>query len=463
MSKSSTIDRITASGEMKGAGRASFEQPSRTAVIGGGLLGMQIAANLNPAGHAVTLFESAPHLGGLADAWTVGGITWDRHYHVILMSDLRTRKLLDELNLADQLIWAETKTGFYTDGTLYSMSNTPEFLRFPPLRLIDKLRLGGTIFYASKIKHWRRLERIPVVDWLRKWSGSRTTERVWLPLLRAKLGENYRDASAAFIWAIIARMYAARRTGLKKEQFGYVRGGYGRVLQAFADQLKARGVDIRTSCLVTRIQRTADPSLAVQTANGDSERFDRVVVTAPAPVIPRLCPDLAKPEIERLQGLRYQGIVCASVVLKKALSPYYVTNITDGWVPFTAVIEMTALVKPEEFGGKHLVYLPKYVDPTDPLFETPDEAIRESFLSALEKMYPHFHRDDVLAFQLSRVRNVLAISTLNYSEHVPPFETSVPGLSIATSAQIVNGTLNVNETLTLADRASEHLLCGVVK
>src|SRR5207344_2824723 len=112
------------------------------------------------------------------------------------------------------------------------------------LRLIDKLRLGGTIFYASKIKNWKRLEKIPVVDWLRKWSGKRTTEKVWLPLLRAKLGENYQFASAAFIWAIISRMYAARRTGLKKEMFGYVRGGYARILERFAEELTNADVSI---------------------------------------------------------------------------------------------------------------------------------------------------------------------------------------------------------------------------
>ena len=43
----------------------------------------------------------------------------------------------------------ETKTGFYTDGKLYSMSNSLEFLRFPPLGLLSKLRLGATIFGQS--------------------------------------------------------------------------------------------------------------------------------------------------------------------------------------------------------------------------------------------------------------------------------------------------------------------------
>ena len=146
------------------------------------------------------------------------------------------------------------------------------------------------------------------------------------------------------------------------------------------------------------------------------------------------------------------------MLLKQPLANYYVTNLIDSWVPFTAVIEMTALVDRDQFGGDSLVYLPKYVDPTDPMFEQSDEQIRESFVSALEKMYPAFKRSDVVAFQVSRVRRVLAISTLNYSQNLPPMATSVPGVHIINSAHISNGTLNVNETIQLANTAAKELL-----
>ena len=426
--------------------------PQRWAVVGGGVLGMMLAHRLSQQGKQVTLFEAAEQLGGLASAWELGGVVWDRHYHVILLSDTHLRGLLDELGLADDLVWQETRTGFYTDGKLYSMSNTLEFLRFPPLGLIDKLRLGFTIFYASKIRNWKRLEKVSVESWLRRWSGWRTFEKIWLPLLRAKLGENYRKASAAFIWAIIARMYAARRTGLKKEMFGYVRGGYARILGRFAELLDRDGVQLRLGTRVEKVDQE-DGQTVVETGNSGREVFDGVVVTSPAPVAERICPGLSADEKERLHGISYQGIVCASLLLKQPLAGYYVTNITDTWVPFTAVIETSALVDREEFGGNCLVYLPKYVTPDDPAFEWSDDEIREKFLSALERMYPHFHRDDVLAFRVSRVRHVLAISTLHYSQRLPPMATSVPGLYVVNSAHIVNGTSNVNETLALAERA----------
>lgn len=428
----------------------------RVGIVGGGILGMELARQLRAAGREVTLFEAAPHFGGLADAWNVGGLTWDRHYHVTLMSDFRLRSLLEQLGLADSVNWVETKTGFYTEGRLFSMSNSIEFLRFPPLRLIDKLRLGGTIFYASKLKNWQKLETIPVLDWLRGMSGQRTTEKIWLPLLRAKLGENYKLASAAFIWAIIARMYAARKSGLKKEMFGYVRGGYAKIHERFVQCLHDSGVVLRPETAVLSVEPQAGV-LRVRSSE-NSWDFDSVIVTAASPIAARLCRSLNQSEEACLKAIRYQGIVCVSLVLKKPLAQYYVTNITETWVPFTAVIEMTALVDRTEFGGKHLVYLPKYVDPTDPLFETSDEDIRESFTAALETMYPRFNRVDIEAFRVSRVRYVLAIPTLDYSRNMPPMVTSERGLFIVNSSQIAQGTLNVNETLLLADRGTKAVL-----
>ncbi len=146
--------------------------------------------------------------------------------------------------------------------------------------------------------------------------------------------------------------------------------------------------------------------------------------------------------------MEYQGIVCASLLTKQPLGPFYVTNITDRWVPFTGVIEMTALVDRERFGGNSLVYLPCYLTQQDGYWKKSDEEIEADFLSALERMYPSFKRSDVVAFRVFRARQVLAISTLEYtSKWLPPVKTSLPNVFVLNSAQIANGTLNVNETL----------------
>lgn len=428
------------------------------AIVGGGMLGMTLALRLAQAGQQVTLFESADTLGGLASAWSLDNIVWDRHYHVTLLSDQFFRSLLREIGLEQDMQWVESKTGVYANGTLYSVSNAIEFLKFPPLGLIDKLRLALTIIYGSKIRDWRRLEKISVEQWLRRWSGNRTFEKFWLPLLRSKLGDNYQKASASFIWAIIARLYAARRTGLKKEMFGYLPGGYARILERFALTLAETGVEIRLGQRIQQVKSTSEQRVTLELSHGTQQTFDQVVVTAAAPIAAQLCPGLPPADLHRLKGIQYQGILCASVLLKKSLSPYYVTNITEDWVPFTGVIEMTALVDRQLFNGNSLVYLPKYIDPDDPLFAVSDQDLEESFVTALERMYPDFDREDILKFQVSRIKYVLPVSTLNYSQTLPPMHPDVPGLHLINSAHIPNGTLNVNETIQLAEKASAELL-----
>ncbi len=465
------------------------------AVIGSGFLGLTLALRLSEAGNRVTVFESAPEIGGLASAWRIGDFTWDKHYHVTLLSDSYTRKIVEEIGLADEFEWVETKTGFYSGGSLYSMSNTLEFLKFPPLDLISKFRLGATIFYASKVKNWKSLEKIPVEDWLVRLSGRKTFEKMWKPLLKAKLGEAYRETSAAFIWATIQRMYAARNSGLKKEMFGYVRGGYARVLEKFGEYLREEGVEIQLNSYVEKIEKLNDGKINLTAKNAENAKeinikksetvfsnvvvntssglnfskknfassaslavqssFDSVILTCPSNIAAKILPQLSDEESAKLENIKYQGIVCASALMKKSLSEFYVTNITDE-SPFTGIIEMTALVDKKYFGGNALVYLPKYAAPDDELFEKTDAEIEEIFLNALEKMYPHFTKKDVLAFKISRVRNVFPIPTLNYSETIPGVKTSLENIFIVNSAQITNGTLNVNETVQLAEKFISH-------
>src|SRR5262245_2925255 len=164
-------------------------------VVGGGLMGLTLALRLAQRGFRVTLLEAADHVGGLADAWQLGDITWDRHYHVTLLSDSYTRGILSELRLDDQMRWVRTRTGFLVDGELHSLSSAWDFLRFPPLGFADKLRLGWTIWHASRCRDWRSLEQIPIDDWLIRHSGRRTFERIWLPLLKAKLGDAWQRTS----------------------------------------------------------------------------------------------------------------------------------------------------------------------------------------------------------------------------------------------------------------------------
>lgn len=419
-------------------------------IVGGGMLGMTVAWRAAAEGHRVTILEASSRCGGLAAPWSIGDCVWDRHYHVTLFSDSNLRGLLAELELSDETRFVPAQTGFYVNGHMSPFTTVGDFLRFPPLSMWQKARLGATILKASRITEWKPLEKITAIEWLTKECGRTTVHRIWLPLLRAKLGPYAHRASAAFIWAIIARMYAARRAGAKRELFGYVRGGYETVLRRFEERLADRGVRVRTSRRVNSITRS-EGRVTVITDDGVSS-FDQVLVTLASPLVPRVVAGLTRTEERLHSGIEYQGIVCASLLSDRALTPYYITNIADASIPFTAVIEMTALVEREKtFHGRSLIYLPKYVAPDDPALRWSDEDVRTLFLGELRRMHPQLQTDDVRAFRVSRVPYVFPVPTLGYSDRLPPIATSIPGVFAANSAHIVNGTLNVNETVGLAD------------
>ncbi len=421
----------------------------RWAVVGGGILGMVLARRLAERGHDVTLYEASDRLGGLASAWTIGEVTWDQHYHVTLLSDSYTRRLLEDLDLDDKMCWETVKSGFYNGRKLAPLTSSIDFLRLPGMGPIAKARLAATILYGSRVSNWKPLESITVEAWLRKISGAKVFDRLWRPLLRAKLGDAYTKTSAAFIWATIQRLYAARRSGLKTEMFGYLPGGYDRFVKAFSAALADKGVTVRTSAAIDRIH-SQDGGLSIE-SGGAAESFDRVVVTAAPPIASKLVPELTAPEHEAMTALPYQGILCASVVLDQPLSPYYLTYLTDESLPFTAVVDMSALVDPAAFGGRGLVYLPLYTTPEHPTYRATDAEVREQFLEGLKKVYPALSEREIQAFEVSRVPFVFPVPVLGYSEKVAPVQTSVPGLSVLNSSHIINGTLNVNDTTRTAE------------
>jgi protoporphyrinogen oxidase len=196
------------------------------------------------------------------------------------------------------------------------------------------------------------------------------------------------------------------------------------------------------------------------TAGGAAQTFDRVVNTCAGPIALRVCEGLGEAEKARHGAIEYQGIVCASLLLERPLGGAYLTYITDESIPFTTVIEMTSLVDRALTAGKHLVYLPRYLPSDDPLLDASDEAIEAEFLPALMRMFPDLARDEITAFKVTRTRHVLAISTCDYSDRLPPMATSQPGLHIVNSAQIVNASLSVNETVNLANEATEILMAA---
>ena len=432
-------------------------------VIGGGMTGLVLAYRLSQQGHTVTVFEHSNQLGGLATYHDYGSFVWDKFYHVILPSDTSLINFIKEIGLGDKLRWRQTLTGFYVDKQLHSISNTVEFLRFPALGIIDKIRLALTLFYGSRIKNWRRLEKISVEDWLVKISGKSTYEKFWKPLLLAKLGESYKRVSAVFIWSYIKRLYLARDSSSYKEHLGYVMGGYKTVFDQVEKLIYSTGGDIRTGVAVERIAPDPKSGMWVE-YKGKKEHFDKVIFTAPVDILQSVAADGlvkvaskgASPTVRDRHTVEYLGVICMVLITRKPLVPYYVVNIADRRVPFTGIIGMSNLISLQESSGLHITFLPKYVLSDDPLLQQPKEELRKLFFGGLRLMFPNLEADDVVAAHINRAIKVQPLQVLNYSSLVPNIVTEHDDFFVLNTSQFVNDTLNNNTVIRHVDEFLKH-------
>lgn len=431
----------------------SKQNSLRIGILGGGITGLASAFYLLRAGHQVTILEARPQLGGLATHFDFGSFHWDKFYHCILTSDAPLLELIDELGLTSELRWTETKVGFFTLGRLHSMTTSLDFLRFPALSLWEKFRLGVGILYAARIQDGLALEQEPIAPWLVRIFGEGVYKKMWEPLLKCKLGEARKQTSASFIWATIRRLYSTREKGAsKKECLGYVRGGYRTVFFRLVEKIQEMGGHIMTSVPVEEMRSTRNRGVSVSCGPLKMD-FDCVISTVPSSALAKLTPELSAEYRAKLDAIQYMGMVCAVMVLKRKLTLYYCTNITED-LPFTGVIEMTNLISTEEADGRHLVYLPKYTSPGDPLFNATDDEVWQKFHAALKQVVPDLADDDIEQCFIFRERLVQPIPVLNYSGIVPDMESSVEHLLVANTTQIVNSTLNNNEMVKIARKAA---------
>lgn len=419
-------------------------------IIGAGITGLALAQRLTKEGHSVTVFERETQPGGLATYQDHGAFTFDRYYHVILPTDRYLISFIEDIGLGDKLCWRRTLTGFFVDRKTYSVSNALEYLKFPPLSLWSKFRLGFTILYCSRINDWRRLEKITVEDWLLRLSGRATYEKLWKPLLLAKLGQNYRRVSAVFIWSYIKRMFSARDKSASREQMGHVQGGYKTVLDRLDATIADGGGSIKLGVTVKNVRPAADRGIEISTDRG-TEQFDKVIFTGPVNILQQVVDPVLVDVRHSGKDVEYLGVLCMALVTKVPLTPFYVLNIADEQVPFTGVIGMSTVVDTEETAGQYLTYLPKYMLSTDDEMRRPEEQVREDFLRGLRIIYPDLDDADIVSARVYRAIKVQPLQVLDFSEIVPKTQTRHQDFFVLNTAQFVNNTLNNNEVIRAVD------------
>ena len=423
----------------------------KIAIIGAGYAGMTAALDLRKAGHAVTIYEAADYVGGLASGFKEPGWKWsvEKFYHHWFASDKHMLGLINELGLRDKVLFPRPYTVMYHNGKFYPLDSVLQAILFPGLGWgINKLRFGLVGLYLRLTTNWQELEKYTVDEWMRKWTGEAVYKLMWEPLVLGKFGEKYyKQVNMAWMWA---RLHA------RTTRLGTFEGGFQAFADQFAEKLRAAGVEIKLSTPVTNIQAQPGSGFDLTSPNG-LEKADKVLVTLSPGAAASMVPGLPKEYLEGLLRLKSMGAVVLTLSLKHQLSRegYYWYSIPkSAGFPFLALVEHTNYVSPENFGGEHIVYIGDYLEPEHEYFHLSKEELLERFLPSLKKFNPDFEPGWVNKTWLYRTAYGQPVPMVNHSQNIPSIETPVAGLYFASMSQVYPWDRGTNFAVEIGRKAA---------
>lgn len=428
----------------------------RVAVAGGGVAGLTAAYRLIEQGQEVALFEAGPELGGLVRTFTVGGERLEAFYHHIFTTDTTIVRLIEELGLGDRLVWRDSKVGFYHGGKLYDFVTPLDLLKFAPLPLVDRIRLGLAGLYLRRQSDWRRYETITAWEWIGKYAGKNALDVVWGPLLRGKFAGQAEEVSMAWFWSKVHLRFASRRSPVaQKEQLGYMLGSFGVYIDELIARIRASGAHVETGMPVQRIVADGGRVSGLVLGDGRTWEADAVIAAVPSEAFLRMAPPFELEYERRVKAARWQWALCYVLALRQPLSHIYWLNISDAGVPFLAVIEHTNLIERERYGGLNVVYLSNYLTPNHPYFAMTPEELDDLYLPHLTKINPRFERDWIVDRWVFKGPSAQPVIRCNYGDDMPDHRTPVRGLYLANMQQIYPEDRGQNYSIRMGERVAQ--------
>lgn len=452
----------------------------RVAVIGAGVAGLTAALRLAQQGHEPVVYERWPGLGGQAATLDVGqGHLLERYYHHWFSSDRHVIGLCEELGLDGDIAWGKSTVAFFSGGRSWPFTTPLDLLRFGPLGLVDRVRLGLGVLSLQRHSDVAGYERTTAREWIERRMGLRAWVAVWGPLLRAKFGDRAEDISMGWLWSKLTVRRRLEGKEARGELLGYPQNSFEPLFTALRDAIESAGGRVVIDRPAARIARAPTGGFLVTpgaagsfrtghdprafTADGEPEAFDAVLATVPNDVFaelldPELVGALAPGYDELLAGVEYRAALCLLLELDRRFSPFYWTNIGEEDLPFIGLIEHTNLIDPGRYDGRRFLYVANYLAPDDPLMALSADELLEHCTPGLKRVNPAFDPSWVRARWLHREPAGQPVVTVGYAERIPPLDTGVPGLVLANTTQIYPEDRGTNYAVRLGEDAVAALL-----
>lgn len=362
----------------------------KIAIVGTGIGGLTAGYELLKKGNVVTIFEKEKNVGGLAAGFKMEGESLDKSYRHIFKTDKDIIGLIEELGLKNKLHWYKSSTGLYWQGKIYPFLTAIDLLKFRPLNILEKLRMGLIAMWLKYDKNWQKYENVLAYSWMKKMIGEKPYRVVWEPLLKGKFDDIYKDISMAWLWARIhTRGNSTNEKG--EEVLGYVDGGFETLTKKLSEKIKSKGGKIILNKEIDNIEKL-------------KKDFDLIIDTRP------------------IKEVDYLGMVNIVFSSSQNLGGYYWNNINDLDSPFVALLQHTNLVGIKKYNNKHIYYLGTYVSQNSKYFKWSDKQIEDEWLNYLLNIFPEFDRKKISQINVFKFKNAQHIVGLNYK--VPAYKVS---------------------------------------
>jgi protoporphyrinogen oxidase len=433
-----------------------LQAPCNIVVVGAGFTGLAAAHELAIRGLRPTLIEAAPEPGGLAGTFRVGDARLERFYHHWFTSDRQLMDLVRSLGLTDRLITTPVGTGLYYANSLFRLSSPMDVLKFRPLSIAGRIRLGMLPLIARSIVRWQDLDNQAAASWLRRVCGDEVYRVVWEPLLRGKFGIHAEHVSAAWFWSKL-RLRGTSRGRAGQEQLVYFKGGFAALADEILRKVEAAGGRVVMGTPVTAVN-VRNGHVTSVTAGRTTYPADAVILTTPLPTAAGLLSGIVPDDyIRGLERIRYLANRCIILELDRSLSSLYWINVNDPLFPFVGVIEHTNFARPTDYGGRHIVYLSRYCAPTDPFLSLSTKEAAAFTVEHVKRMFPAFDPGMILAAHSWQAQWAQPIVEVGYSKLIPRHETPLAGVYLATMAQIYPEDRGTNYAIRDGRRVAELL------
>jgi protoporphyrinogen oxidase len=225
-----------------------------------------------------------------------------------------------------------------------------------------------------------------------------------------------------------------------------------------AERIRSQGGTVNLGTSVTSIDPQPNGSIKV-TANGATETYDRVVSTLPARATIGLTSQMPEAFAHRYSQGAALGAHCLVLELDRQVTDAYWIAINDPGYPFLAVVEHTNYIPPEEYGGKHLMYVGNYLPMNDPMFRRSKEELVAQFMPYLRRINPAMSDAWIKEVHSFAAPYAQPVVTKEFRQEMAPHITPIPNLYMANMFQVYPQDRGQNYSIAMAERLVRRLSC----